>query len=578
MADDLNALLQANRSSSVLDAIAHPAQVNPLAAINSANQAAQGDYDLAAKQGQLLWGQALQQSTDPTTGVVDYAKANRIAATMGPAAAQAAAANLSNNSALTGAQLEQAAARNSFVGSLAASGMNDPSDANWDKIRQQAVASGLPPGALAEIDRIRALPVEQRGAEAYKHVLGRMDALSQMARGPYAMPTMTTVGDRAVPVQMTPNTPWSGGGAVVQPGGVSLGLTPAQLAEPHTWKDTSGQEHQGTVGGYLQTLGVQIPTGGQQVPGAPRAPAAATPAGVPPPGTIPPNPNAPAGTPPGRIVPPPALANPNKPGAAPPATVATPSPATPSPAVVPPTSPAVGANIPGPAPGTAEDIAAYKADQAAIPTQVTRAQNMQHAYDALTQLKSATGKGAQGINDLRSWAQTLGILPPGAVNEQRLMEIVNKYTERAMIDAAGGSTTDMGRRMQEQANAGSSLSTPANLEILRNDLGKALQNTAAATLHDQATNGVGYLKSRGDLAKNTDPRGFVWSFYSPDEQAKILKEVKGTAADEKLHRAIGMSLDPKLQIPQVRPPPVQQKQSFNALPPMPVQNPLMMTG
>jgi hypothetical protein len=116
------------------------------------------------------------------------------------------------------------------------------------------------------------------------------------------------------------------------------------------------------------------------------------------------------------------------------------------------------------------------------------------------------------------------------------------------------------------------------LELLRNDLGNAMQKAAANTLHDPATGGVGYLQARADLARNTDPRGFVWNFYSKPEQDKILADVKGTPADEKLHRAIGMSLDPKLQIPQIAPPPVRQKQSFNAPPPVAAQNPLLMLG
>jgi hypothetical protein len=53
-------------------------------------------------------------------------------------------------------------------------------------------------------------------------------------------------------------------------GGVSLGLTPDQLAQPHTWKDENGNPQQGTLGEFLKTLGVQIPTGGQQVPGGGR--------------------------------------------------------------------------------------------------------------------------------------------------------------------------------------------------------------------------------------------------------------------------------------------------------------------
>ena len=45
MADDLNALLQANHASTVLQGIMNPAQVNPLSAITSANQAAQAEFN-----------------------------------------------------------------------------------------------------------------------------------------------------------------------------------------------------------------------------------------------------------------------------------------------------------------------------------------------------------------------------------------------------------------------------------------------------------------------------------------------------------------------------------------------------
>jgi hypothetical protein len=226
----------------------------------------------------------------------------------------------------------------------------------------------------------------------------------------------------------------------------------------------------------------------------------------------------------------------------PPAPAVPPQPATPA--------PVAGRSAP---PGYVEkvkaDVAGYVADQAAYPDVQTRAQNLAHAYDALNQLRSATGKGAQGINDLRSYAQTLGILPAGAVNEQRLFEVVHKYTERAMIDAAGGAGTDLGRRMQEQANAGTLLSTPANAEIMRNDMGKTLQ-TMAAYKDQQDKSGVGYLDNRAKVADSTDPRGFVWNLYSPQERAQINAEVaKSPAAADKLHKAIGMSQRLNLQIP-----------------------------
>jgi hypothetical protein len=189
---------------------------------------------------------------------------------------------------------------------------------------------------------------------------------------------------------------------------------------------------------------------------------------------------------------------------------------------------------------------------------------MGHAYEALKLLQSATGKGAAGINEIRSRLQTLGLLPEGAVSEQKLVEVFTKYTERAMIEAAGGSSTDMGRRMSEQSNAGTLLSTPANLEILRNDMGKTLQTVAAYKAAPDTT-GNGYLEHRAKIAETTDPRGFVWNLYTPAEQAKINKEVEGNqTATDKLHRAMGMTKLLNLQIPGVTGAPPPQKQSFVA--------------
>lgn len=231
---------------------------------------------------------------------------------------------------------------------------------------------------------------------------------------------------------------------------------------------------------------------------------------------------------------------------------------------------------------------AYNEDQARQPALNTRLQNMAHAYDALQEMKVATGQGAAGISRLRSTLQTLGVLPPGAVADQKVVEEFNKYTTRLMTDAAGGGATDLGRHMSEQSSPGSALSTQANFELLRNDMGKAVQEMAAYKAHDPKTNGAGYLEHRANIADVTDPRGFVWNMYTPQEQAEILAKVKDDpVADKKLHKAIGMSERYKLQVPltQQAAPPTPGKQSMlvpqgqNALmPAAPGQNPLMMTG
>jgi hypothetical protein len=234
-------------------------------------------------------------------------------------------------------------------------------------------------------------------------------------------------------------------------------------------------------------------------------------------------------------------------------------------------------------PGKLEsDRKIFTTDQAAFPQVMTQAQNLAHAYDALAMLKSNTGKGAAGLQALRSFAGTLGITSAGTMNEQKLVEVINKYTERAMIDAAGGSATDMGRRMAESSNPGTTLGNAANFELIRNDMGKTMQNAAAYSdwiKSKPGDVGGGYPERRAEIAATTDPRGFVWTMYSPEEQAKINAEVaKNPDAAAKLHRAIGMGNVLKLHPPVTTQPPAPGRQSSLVPPPAPQVNALSMAG
>jgi len=68
MADDVANLLNANRSASVLQGIANPPQVNPLAAIMVGNQAAQADLATQKMLADRAAGRAFLNSIDPNTG------------------------------------------------------------------------------------------------------------------------------------------------------------------------------------------------------------------------------------------------------------------------------------------------------------------------------------------------------------------------------------------------------------------------------------------------------------------------------------------------------------------------------
>lgn len=501
-------------------------------------QVQKNQLDIQNLQAQKQVGQILQQATD-ANGNTDYNAAARMASQAGPGVAQQMQDLLTKSATLREAQTKQGLTMYNAIGRGSITLASDPSDENVEAVRQSLLRQ-MPAQAAninTEFDAVKNMQPAQRVQWARTHGIAAMDASDAYHYGTGANPVQLQTGGAIQGGTVDPNT-----GVITQRGpGVSMTPTPSEYyaSQPQTvWLDRNGQV---TTDPSQAVRSVQrdIPRGPSFGMPAPGSSGASLPSNAPPP---PPGTGVRLGT---SYKPPGAAASPGGAGTGSPA-----SPAPAAPAAAPSSGPGVVTAAPqGQPEKLAADVTGYIQDQANYPTAQTRAQNMAHAYDALQQLKSATGKGAQGINDLRSYAQTLGILPVGAVNEQRLYELVNKYTERAMIEAAGGSTTDMGRRMQEQANAGTLLSTPANLEILRNDLGKTMQSMAAYKDHGDKS-GAGYLEARAKVADATDPRGFVWQLYSPDEKAKINAEVaKDPTAAAKLHKAIGMSQRLQLQIP-----------------------------
>ena len=552
--------------------ISAPQVVNPLDAINAGNQAASNYYDLQQKRAQQALGGILQQATD-ANGNVNYAKARQLAAAAGPVVQMGMASYLKDNAVLSTNQLNFNDAQQAEIGKGLGSMIVQPDQAQTPAAYKAQLVQLHANGTIDDshlaaansaIDGLGPNPSPTALRLTATRML--MTSMSTQDIANRSLPTTTLITGSQGTFPYTTNPAPVGGpptGALVQnPGAFTQGVAPQIPMAPDRRPGAPANSYTPVVppgGGGTQPLpatGSGSATATPPTPpkvGAPPLPTGYKPRAAATPATTPPAPNAPAA-----------------PASTPPP-VPSPSPVTAGTYTAPPqTQPE----------SLAANVKAYTEDQAQVPAIITRAQNMGHAYDALTQLKSATGKGAQGINDLRSYAQTLGILPPGAVSEQQLFEVVNKYTERAMLDAAGGGSTDLGKRLQETANPGTSLSTPANLELLRNDMGKTLQTLAAQKSHDPALAGAGYLAHRGDIASTTDPRGFVWNMYSPEEQAKILADVakdKTGAAADNLHRAIGMSRRLQLQVPVSPPPSGPQKQSFNATP-APAPNPLSMTG
>jgi hypothetical protein len=203
------------------------------------------------------------------------------------------------------------------------------------------------------------------------------------------------------------------------------------------------------------------------------------------------------------------------------------------------------------------DVTERNKDVASIPQQTTDVQNQAHAWQALKFI--TTGKGQQIPNNLFNALQGFGLLPQGAVNDVKNYEVYKKYATQAIISQGMLQGTDLGRQLAQSANPGEMLSTAANRELLRNQIGVALQKLAAPSGEgDKTTPGAasGYMSRRANVAANTDPRGFAWSLYDPGEQQKIMAEAAATDkkngntnASDRLFRAIGMANRLKLNVP-----------------------------
>jgi len=313
-----DALSSALSRGNVLSSIANPTVVNPLAAYAGAVQTARGVYDLRNQQADQAWGQALQQATDPQTGVVDYPKAQALAAS-NPMAQMGMARNLANSSALRGQQQEQAMRHMSLVGGAALSVMNDPSDENLARVGTSLINSGMPASVVnQEMTTMKGMSQEDRAKYAYQHGIAAMAPGEAMARvggqtGAYNVGGGIQGGTLTQPAPGRPGSFTSGQG-----GGLATTPTPEWWGETIKVPDDQqflpdGRRNPHWGDSYIITRRDYYQQTGRMPPGAP-------------PGTQPPDGS--LGT--GRY-PPPSLRNPNAP---PPAA---PSPAAQPPAGAPPT-------------------------------------------------------------------------------------------------------------------------------------------------------------------------------------------------------------------------------------------------
>jgi hypothetical protein len=520
---DLSAALS---RGNLLDAIAHPAQVNPLAAYSSAAQAANQMWAVRQWQAKQAAGQAQQSGIDDN-GQYQPNAANTALKNAGPGAALAAGQTLESSQRLGTASTEQGIAINAKINAVLAPLINLPDDQLHQGVADAAtrlIGVGVPAAQV------------HLGMARLSNDPATMRQQLEMMRQGTLPPEMQQPNIYTQPTQL--NT-----GGTIQPGGTAPrtgAFTPAGSAVPMT--TTPGE------GADLVTVTVKQPDGTYQQVKVPRdsLPGSNAPAGrggapgqpggtpTPPPPGAPPLPTGyrprPAATPP------PGGATPTAPTAgAPPAAPG--APATPPAATPAAPAPILAAPPQGQPEALKANQEAFRADTQAIPVHQRNVQNLDTALQALQLTHS--GRSTETVHNFYSFLKAQGITPPFGDGNVSQYDIARKAMTAFAAQAAGaGGATDLGRTMSEQSNANMNIDTDAAMHVLKQNLGWENQQIAMPRTSPSQT-GDSYIDHKGSFPLNTVPEAFAWNRLSNEErQAVIERQSKiegGTAA---LHRSL----------------------------------------
>jgi hypothetical protein len=498
----------------LLSAIAHPAGISPnlLTAYGHGLDIAQKQWANKEWQAKQLAGQAFQNSVNPD-GTPNQTELNRNLVAAGPQAALAAQTSSQAGQTLDNETYNTHRKRiDTLSGAMGALTAQFPGGVPLDQVSgavDRLVANGI--ATPAEGQQWKSMfggDPAQNSRIILQKQLGMLDAHAALEAS-RPKPQQQEMGGYTRTIDVNPITNPTGPGAV-------------GTAAPRT---TSPETNAGLVetyvpdparpGSYLKVYQPRsdLP-GASGVPGGGGVPGAAPGGGGP----------APSPTNPPRL---PGAAAPGAAPGAPARTAAAPLAAPPQ----------------GTTESNAADTTSYKAAQGGVVAANNAMQNLQHAYQAL-RLTNA-GKSTETTHAMYSLLAAQGLVPQGLVDDVKNYDLFRKYTERYALDQGASSGTDAGRAMAAASNAGTSISTAANLDVLRNEIGRQRQHIAMVAEHKDPT-GVGWGKHSEGFSSATDPRGFSVEMYSPAEIRRMVAGMKDDAERTRFHKSVGIAQRLKL--------------------------------
>lgn len=548
-----NALSGAQRSSTVLDAIAHPNVLNPAADLTAAATAAGSMYDVRQKMANQQLGQLYQQAIDPNTGRFDPLKFQGLIASAGPGVSMAAGEGVKSGAELQTNQFNLARAQNSAINDAVSAALlqKDPNAMKQAVVLQmrRLVQNGVIPQDLADHSLLN-LSGDPNTLRAQLETLRQQTLPSSEATGMiYGAPfTYTAPGGARAGGTQDPRT-----GALQVPGqpGVPQGVSP-EADQPVSWTDNNNVTQHTLLSDYQTAIrqgrakGSAFDVNGKPIPGtgpspsvAPRQPSSASQAPPPPPpgATL-------RGSTSGAYKPP---TGPQGGNQSPPPQPA-PTPNQPQGAVTPPPS------LSGPTVATTstqqQDQDAYKGDVAQMQDMVRRNVAGNAALDALELAR--TGPGTSTVAQKLAFLQAQGIpLPfgpdPNDYSSAANYEVLQKNLLRFAQNSSQTSGTDLGLQTQIASNADADhMVNAANRHVVLQDLGLLRQRMAM--VRQQDASGVGYRDQQKNFPLDTDATAFAWDKMNPAERQAYLTKIdpkgtKDTPAFQKWSKSMAIARD-----------------------------------
>ena len=368
-----------------------------------------------------------------------------------------------------------------------------PQDAVNKELDEQGPRIGLTAAEIAQAKTQFGPDPLANSATIFRNHVANLQAQQQLMSAFGSTGTQTGPGGMTVPVTTMPARPGMPGGAVTGgPGGVQQGLTPGETAQQVSVVDNRRTLPDGTTNpNYGQTvnrnLGDVLHEQGYQQGGGGPGPSPANPPRL---RTTQATPAAPSG--------------------------------------------GVATSLP---PGETDRLKAstdqYNTDNTASSQFQQRIFPLAQANSLLQSGDVTTGRGAEGVNTLKSYLQTFGtIFSPGDIQTigQAKFDELNKYLTQVVNANPFAAASDARLASAVSGSPSAHISTLANQQVIKAMIGlERMRQASVQSFKQQGLPPQAYSDFQSKFAANTDPRAFVLDQLSPDQQKGVVATLKTPA-------------------------------------------------